>query len=180
MVSSPWIEVIITGINALIILGFVLWRFRDISSLLVFPKLKLRLFLELSGMAILFMAVSAGYFVLLERTGVPIGQSTAIFSKYQWPVWSMYLMISVFPGIFEELAFRGYIQTELERILGEYEAWLIQAALFSVLHLLPLMFPSHFLMGLCFGFMRLRSKSIYPGMLLHASWNALVLFQELK
>ena len=36
------------------------------------------------------------------------------------------------------------------------------------------MFPSHFLMGLCFGYMRRRSRSIYPGMALHAMWNALV------
>ena len=38
---------------------------------------------------------------------------------------------------------------------------------------------SHFLMGLCFGYMRRRSRSIYPGMLLHACWNALVVLQEL-
>ena len=79
----------------------------------------------------------------------------------------------------EELAFRGVIQSSLERVLNARDAWLIQAALFSVLHLYPLIFPSHFLMGLCFGYMRRRSRSIYPGMLLHACWNALVVLKEL-
>ena len=36
-----------------------------------------------------------------------------------------------------------------------------------------------FLRGLCFGHMRLRSGSLYPGMCLHAAWNALVIWQEL-
>jgi uncharacterized protein len=34
-------------------------------------------------------------------------------------------------------------------------------------------------MGLCFGYMRVRSKSLYPGMILHATWNAYVLCGEL-
>src|SRR6185503_5812203 len=94
-------------------------------------------------------------------------------------LWAMVLLTSVMPAIFEELAFRGVIQSSLERIFNARDAWLIQAALFSVLHLSPLAFPSHFLMGLVFGYMRMRSRSLYPGMLLHASWNALVVFQEL-
>jgi len=46
--------------------------------------------------------------------------------------------------------------------------------------LAPLAFPSHFLMGLCFGYLRTRSRSLYPGMLLHAAWNAFVLMAEFQ
>jgi len=89
-------------------------------------------------------------------------------------------LVSAMPAVFEELAFRGVIQTALESVLDRREAWLIQGALFSVLHLTPLSFPSHFLMGLCFGYLRTRSRSLYPGMLLHATWNALVLMAEFQ
>ena len=88
------------------------------------------------------------------------------------------MLISLLPGIVEEVGFRGIIQSLLARITGAREAWLIQAALFSILHLSPLMFPDHFLMGLCLGYLRSRSRSLYPGIALHASWNALVLVQE--
>ena len=111
--------------------------------------------------------------------GVPVASMTTTFTRAGWPLWAMFLLLSVMPAVFEELAFRGVIQSALERILNARDAWLIQAALFSVLHLSPLMFPSHFLMGLCFGYMRRRSRSIYPGMLLHACWNALVVLKEL-
>jgi len=35
-------------------------------------------------------------------------------------------------------------------------------------------------MGLCFGYLRTRSRSLYPGMLLHAAWNAFVLMAEFQ
>ena len=91
----------------------------------------------------------------------------------------MFLGVSVMPAVFEELAFRGVIQSSLEHVFTGVEAWLIQGALFSVLHLFPIMFPSHFLMGLWLGWLRRRSGSVYPGMLMHGLWNALVLAHEL-
>jgi membrane protease YdiL (CAAX protease family) len=91
----------------------------------------------------------------------------------------VFLTISIAPAIVEELTFRGLIQSSLERVFSVRDALLIQAALFGILHLLPFMFPSHFLMGLCFGFLRNRSRSLYPGMLMHAAWNAWVISSEL-
>jgi membrane protease YdiL (CAAX protease family) len=130
-------------------------------------------------LAATFLVVMTGYFAFIRWVGVPIIRMTAIYTKAGWSPWAMVALISLAPAVFEELGFRGVIQSGLMKVVSEREAWLIQAALFSVLHLLPLMFPSHFLMGLCFGYLRLRSKSLYPGMALHASWNALVLLQEL-
>jgi membrane protease YdiL (CAAX protease family) len=128
---------------------------------------------------VVFVVLASAYFWLIERLGVPVATVSGTLAEAGWPLWAMLLLISVMPAIFEELAFRGVIQSSLERVFNARDAWLIQAALFSVLHLSPLIFPSHFLMGLCFGYMRRRSRSIYPGMLLHGSWNALVLLEEL-
>ncbi len=177
--SSPWPEAITSGVDAAIVFMFASVRYRDILPLLNIPRLSARDVLELVGLALSFIVVMGAYFTLIQRMGAPIVHITTDYKQSGWPVWSMFLLISAMPAIFEELAFRGVIQSALERVLGEREAWLIQAALFSILHLLPMMFPSHFVMGLCFGYMRLRSRSLYPGMILHASWNALVLCEEL-
>jgi len=77
------------------------------------------------------------------------------------------------PAIVEEVAFRGSVQGSLEQVFSRRDA------LFGLLHLLPLVFPSHVLMGLCFGFLRNRSKSLYPGMLVHGGWNAWVIYSEI-
>ena len=178
-IASPWPVPVMSGIDAVIVLVFASMRYRDILQLLVLPQFHARGALKLMGLAVGFIAVMSAYFALIKRAGAPISHIATFYKQSGWPVWAMFLLISIMPAIFEELAFRGVIQSGLERVLGEREAWLIQAALFSVLHLLPMMFPSHFVMGLCFGYMRLRTRSLYPGMILHASWNALVLSEEL-
>jgi uncharacterized protein len=176
---SPWPVVIMSAVDATIVLVAVGLSYRKLLFLFQLRAAALRDAAALVAIAVVFVGLASAYFWALERLGVPIFSSTATFTRAGWPPWTMYLLISVMPAVIEELAFRGVIQSSLERVLNARDAWLIQAALFSVLHLYPLMFVSHFLMGLCFGYMRRRSRSIYPGMLLHACWNALVVLKEL-
>ena len=176
---SPWLDVAMAAIDALIILVVVAGRWPKLRFLFQVRPTSARDSVAMVGIAILFVVLGTAYFRTIEWLGVPMLSATATLQEAGWPLWSMLLLISVMPAIFEELAFRGVIQSSLERVLSGREAWVIQAALFSVLHLGPLMFPSHFVMGLCFGYMRRRSRSIYPGMLLHGCWNALVVLGEL-
>jgi len=178
--SSPWSMVAVSAIDAAIVLVAAGLRYRKLFFLFKFHPIGPRGSVALLSTTIVFVGAASAYFWLLERLGVPMASATGTFTRAGWPPWTMILLISLMPAIFEEMAFRGVIQSSLERVFNARDAWLIQAALFSVLHLSPLMFPSHFLMGLCFGYMRRRSRSIYPGMALHAVWNALVVFQELS
>jgi len=176
---SPWLDVAASAIDAAIVLVAVGLRYRKLLFLFELRPYGPRDSAAFVAIAFAFVGLASAYFWAIERLGVPMASATATFTRAGWPLWTMFLLICVMPAVFEELAFRGVIQSSLERVLNARDAWLIQAALFSVLHLSPLMFPSHFLMGLCFGYMRRRSRSIYPGMLLHACWNALVVLKEL-
>jgi len=168
-----------SGIDAVVVCVFG-WINRDkIRKFFFAPEINRRCALELVGLTVVAIALLSLYFSLFHRAGMPILQASGIFVKFGWPKWSMFVLICCMPAIFEELAFRGVIQTSLESVLSTREALFIQAALFSLLHLMPMMFPSHLFMGLVLGTMRTRSKSLYPGMLFHASWNALVLIEEL-
>lgn len=176
---SPWVEVVVSGIDALIVVGFVIARRREVAPLLGLPRLHGT---SLSRLLVTALGVGVAldvYFDVMQRAGVPMLRYTDDYVKAGWPVWSMFVLVSVMPAVFEELAFRGVIATSLAAVLTPLEAWLIQAALFSVMHLMPIVFPSHFAMGLLLGWVRLRTASLYPGMLLHGLWNALVLAQEL-
>lgn len=127
--------------------------------------------------SIVCLAVLVLYFQGIEALGVSIlpVDGTGPDGGERWHAEYLYYSRVLHPSLFEELAFRGIIQTQLERLLGTRHALLVQAALFSVLHLLPMMFVSHFVMGLAFGYLRRRTASLYPGMILHASWNSLVI-----
>jgi len=70
--------------------------------------------------------------------------------------------------------------SRLDRLLTARESLLVQAALFSLLHLGVVIFPSHFVIGLVLGVLRRRTRSLYPGMAVHASWNAIIVFAEMS
>ncbi|MBL8900143.1 MAG: CPBP family intramembrane metalloprotease [Planctomycetes bacterium] len=178
--AHPALELAIALLDALLILTFC-WNDRE----------HLRPLLRASGFtwstwwcAPLVGALMAGFFELyfgaLQSLGLPILRMSDSYVEAGWPLWTAFALISLAPGIFEELAFRGVIQTRLAQVMRPGEALLVQAAMFSVLHLSPLIFVSHFAMGVGFGWLRLRTQSLYPGMVLHAAWNAFVLLEELR
>lgn len=175
---SPWLDVVASAVGVLLVLGFAIGC-RDLGDLLRPRMPSAATTVHLAAVAVAFVLLLSGYYTLLSRLGVPLSPYLKPYRAAHWPLWSAFLLISVLPGIVEEIGFRGIIQSSLTRIAGAREAWLIQAALFSVLHLSPLIFPDHFLMGLCLGYLRTRSRSLYPGIALHAGWNALVLVEEL-
>ena len=177
--KSPWPETLISVVDALIVFAFVVIHRQHVLPLLRWPRLDARSTLETLIVATAMIVAMGSYFALLHRLGVPTLSASDEFRKAGWSVWAMFTVICLMPAVFEELAFRGVIQSTLDGIFERRDAWIIQAALFSVLHLSPIIFVDHFIMGLCFGYLRLRCKSLYPGMLLHGSWNALVLCQEL-
>lgn len=100
------------------------------------------------------------------------------YIKVGWPIWSQYVLVAVMPAIFEEFIFRGIIYTKLKELLGVKESLIIQAACFSVLHLYPTIFISHFVMGFYFGWIREKTNSLYLCIIAHFLWNAHVLYLE--
>jgi membrane protease YdiL (CAAX protease family) len=74
----------------------------------------------------------------------------------------------------EELTFRGLGFVLLGR-WGSLLALLGTSVAFAAAHGLVNGFPALFLFGAAVAFLRLRSGSLYPGMLLHASFNGLAL-----
>ncbi len=76
--------------------------------------------------------------------------------------------------VVEELAFRGLGFSLLARY-GDVVALVATSAAFAAAHGLVNGFPALFLFGTAVAFLRLRTGSLYPGMLLHASFNALAL-----
>jgi len=119
------------------------------------------------------------YMSLLELTRVGVESYVTPFRDAGWPMWTAFLLISVHPAIFEEFAFRGVIQERLGLVMQPRDTLIVQAAMFSVLHMLPLIFVSHFVLGLALGWLRLRTGSLLPCMLVHGLWNAWVLMGEL-
>ena len=86
------------------------------------------------------------------------------------------LLICVFPGIFEELAFRGVIQTRFVAISGFWRGAALTSALFTILHVNPIGTPYLFVLSMFLCWVRERTGSLYLPVLLHFAHNWVVLF----
>lgn len=168
------------ALDAIVTLGFCVRFYDDIRPLLALRLPSLAGVVVFLGSSLAFVLLFFAVFRGLDSLGLPFLIVTERYIEAGVPTWLVFVAISIAPAVWEELAFRGVIQTRLAGVLTQTEAWIVQAALFSVLHLSPMIFITHFGMGLMFGWLRDRSNSIYPGMLLHAAWNAVVVVDELN
>jgi hypothetical protein len=80
-------------------------------------------------------------------------------------------LISLVAPVVEELVFRGLI---LGGLLAYYKPWkaiLVSAVLFTLFHLNPYQFVAAFGLGLLFGWVFWKTRSLWPCMILHAIFN---------
>ena len=77
--------------------------------------------------------------------------------------------------IAEELTFRGLGFCLLEGFIGQTATILVLGIMFGLWHGLIEALPVLVVFGLCLAYLRARTDSIYPGMLLHAFFNAAAL-----
>lgn len=89
------------------------------------------------------------------------------------------ISVVVIAPIMEEIIYRGVVQTWLFRLLGKETRWLvlvIASAMFASVHLasVPLeVLPALFLLGVILGWVYETTRSLWPGIMIHALFNAI-------
>ena len=81
------------------------------------------------------------------------------------------IAIAVFPAIFEELFFRGFLQQSLRRLMNVHVAVLLTAFIFSFIHGQVYGFFSRWLLGVALGYLVVYANSIIPSILAHLVYN---------
>jgi membrane protease YdiL (CAAX protease family) len=170
-------------IPAIWALGAFLAKGRDESVVSLFgltrPQLALGVNYYLLSTFVIFPLYGGGFF-LCHRLGMSIPRSSIplTISLTDWIIYQF-----LFVGVFEELFFRGYIQTQVEKILSNMisrEFWifwlpiLASAFLFGVAHVVVNLDPITFTVffpGLLFGWLRAKTGSLVAPILSHGSAN---------
>lgn len=129
------------------------------------------------GVGTAFAAVLAGYGLtnlLLFFLGIADqgGQSPlAPFASKDLDPWLRFALLSILPGLCEEISFRGALQTALLRSRSPARAIAIGAVIFATIHLDLAHFPARLVAGLALGWLVWRTGSIWPGVVAHALVN---------
>ena len=98
--------------------------------------------------------------------------SGSLFPK-EIPFWELLLCMTVLPGIFEELTFRGMLLHGLHRRLRPVPLALVVGVVFGFYHVALFRFGPAACLGVMLAAVTLLTGSIYPAMLWHALSNAL-------
>jgi membrane protease YdiL (CAAX protease family) len=81
----------------------------------------------------------------------------------------------VLPAVVEEIAFRGLVQHWLHAAIRPRNAIIFASFLFTVLHFSILSFPYLFAVGLLLGWVKWKTGSLYPSILIHFLHNFVVI-----
>jgi len=90
------------------------------------------------------------------------------------------VLLSVATPVIEELLFRGLILDSLSESYGSWTSIFISSVIFAVLHFFsgPLSILNAFWGGMIYGYVRMRTNSLWPSIFLHSMWNGhIVLLQ---
>lgn len=85
------------------------------------------------------------------------------------------LVAVIVAPLLEEFLFRGWLQRALERRYPAGVAIGVTALVFSLAHLQAFGFPARLVAGGVFGYAAWRTRSIWPGVVLHGLYNGLLL-----
>ena len=88
----------------------------------------------------------------------------------------VFVLVVILAPFAEELLFRGMLYPLLRERIGVVGAIVVSAAMFSAIHVIPILLPGLFVIGLLLGYLRERSGSIWPCIFYHVLQNGLALF----
>ncbi|MFW5846136.1 MAG: CPBP family intramembrane glutamic endopeptidase, partial [Planctomycetota bacterium] len=92
---------------------------------------------------------------------------------------TMLFVLAICPGVFEEIAFRGILQARLSALYGLHLGGIYAAVAFGLAHTVTAAIPIHFLLGFYLVWLRIRSDSILPGIVVHIGYNSAVVWLHL-
>ena len=87
----------------------------------------------------------------------------------------LFVVLGVLPAICEELAFRGYILTGLRQNFRPWSAILLSSFLFALYQMNVFQFIPHFLFGIVLAALVVRTGSIWPAIVFHLVYNAVLM-----
>ena len=166
-----------TGLGGLLTVVFI--RLRARWSALGFVSCGPIWFLRAAAWVFGFLGVSFAWGLLLQVLGMEAQQEIVALFMARWPSLEAVLMVGYAIGVaplVEEVLFRGFLLPPLVARFGSRGGIALTAILFGMMHISdPQAVPPLIVLGAVLGWLRLRSGSLWPALVLHVGNNAMAL-----
>ena len=87
----------------------------------------------------------------------------------------LFTTVVVIAPLTEELMYRGLILDFLRKKYGNWIAIIVSSILFGIVHIIPAPIAVATFGGLIYGWLRIHTDSLWPGIFCHAIWNVFAL-----
>ena len=167
--------VIITVLDIILVITFCGFYLKELMPLLALRDVKISVMvLTVVGSAIAGVFVTGLAEVIQFSIQDDIFYSTYLFEDTSYPLMWAVLFICVQPALFEEVAFRGFLYSNLERVTSAKSAIYISAFIFGIIHLAVISLLWLVPGGLIFAFMRMKYKTLWYGIVGHFTYNFVI------
>jgi uncharacterized protein len=171
--------VVISVIDVIIVLAFWGYFFRALKPLFVLRNLDLKLiFFTIAGAITAAVAVSFLADFINISLYDDVYYSPYLFHDTSQPVLWAVILTCLQPAIFEEVAFRGFIFTNVQVLASATGAVFISAVLFGIIHLSFISLLWLVPLGIVFAWFRMRFNTLWYGIIGHFFYNFTVLVIE--
>jgi membrane protease YdiL (CAAX protease family) len=148
-------------------------KYQASTQALGFARFKPSLVAVGFGLLIAFYVFNAFYVRLLMGFGLHEQTDLTPLLRELSSPWPLYVSVVLIAPFVEETFFRGFVFAGLRERYDWRWAAAISGALFAAAHLEVTFFIPSFLLGFLFAYLYQRSNSVWPGMIIHFSVNAL-------
>jgi len=178
-------RLVFAGLVVVVVLPLVLGVKNLWNCLAEYLRTDLKVFLAGLFSFVIFCALAAGLSLVM---GIFKGDLSTVFSIPELRPdadvigWG-YFLLALVPGIWEELAYRGLIQSRLRQVFTTRVSITLSAVFFALFHFSNLVFQPlslvvpgvvmAFFFGLGWGWLTVRSRSVVPAMISHYLVDAL-------
>lgn len=131
-------------------------------------------YLIILGLLILVAIVASSLGV--QPPSTPDGETGGTsMLEFMGDFWLAFALTVLLAPVIEEIVFRGVLFPAIKKRYGLISGVVISSLVFTLVHIDPINMISVLPLGIFLAIMYQRTGSIYPGMILHASWNLMVL-----
>lgn len=174
------VEIISEFLFLLLVCVFSSFNYKELSKLFKLPKVDNWLILFITLTFINAFIVYYGIDIINKFIDADF-ISDNYYAKYLYtetPLFWSVVFLAILPPIFEELAFRGYLFSELIKISSIKVTIVITSFLFALIHLSMISFLWIFPFGIFLGYLRWRYNTLLIPMLIHFIHNLTVVLLD--
>lgn len=162
----------ISAVDVLIVVWFAIYAFKDLVPLFSIKNFRLSIAC-LTVLSALAGSVFISWFANILNLAISddVFYNTYLFADTSYPFLFATLLLCVQPAIFEEVAFRGFLFNNIQKLSTPKGTVYITSFIFGILHLAIVSMLWLVPIGLAFAFLRLRYNTIWYGVIGHFTYN---------